>query len=367
MNRLRALTALLAITATFCTPQPGAKLGIPVRQTPDQRPEHFPARVIAACDFEWRRKDAVWSGFRERTNLPEYRANTTALRARALAVPSGARIVQIKPVSYPRLGGSNMVYFRYFLEGANELTLELSNMETGEPVRVRAGGLAQGRWAEAVVDFGAAGAEASFGQRVNDLLIYALPASEQEACTLLVDDVILYNDRAPGVETPEEPFPRRVIAVENWDPVDEYHPWTHEYYRIVEPDYPGSHWGAAEGLHREGGGVKRIRVVVDPPQAVGEAAMLRFRYHLRNVSRFQVMVFDLTDRDNRHIVLRDAVQGEWATAVLDFTRDGIKNNGEQTRFEPGSLVDDIFFLAWPGPEGEAELLIDDMVFYDAGN
>ena len=78
------------------------------------------------------------------------------------------------------------------------------------------------------------------------------------------------------------------------------------------------------------------------------------------------MIFDLTDRDNRHIVLANPVQGAWQQATLDFTADGKKNNGDQTPFEPGSLVDDIFFMAWPVNGGQVELLIDDLVLYDAG-
>jgi len=332
------------------------------------RPAYFPQRVWASCDFELLRKDVVWIGHPETENIPAYPGNRRALRARSMEGADRQKYLAIKPVSYPRMGRKNLVYFRYFLKGAHSIILELFSLEANKICRVRLAGLVQGEWSEAVADFSLAGVTPiEPGARMNDLVLIAAPESGAKAYELIVDDVVLFSDDSEGSSEAKEPFPRRVISVRGFDPVEEYHPWTHTDYRILRKgDFLENDWGVCQALQNEGGQLKRIRLIIDPPQAVGASTRLRFRYFVKGAARVQAMIFDLTDRDNRHIVLENPVQGAWQQATLDFTADGIKNNGDQTPFEPGSLVDDIFFMAWPVDGGQVELLIDDLVLYDAG-
>jgi len=99
---------------------------------------------------------------------------------------------------------------------------------------------------------------------------------------------------------------------------------------------------------------------------VGAHTKLRFRYHLTGASAMTVQVFDLTDNDNRHIRLRDLKPGAWQTAYLDFTKDARRNDGRDTPFAAGHLVDDLFFFVEPAADSEVGLLIDEVVMYDAG-
>lgn len=92
---------------------------------------------------------------------------------------------------------------------------------------------------------------------------------------------------------------------------------------------------------------------------------MHFRYLVRGISRLQVMLFDLTAMDNRHIVMETPVQGRWLEADLDFSRDSRRNDGTADIFAPGHRVDDIFFFSLEAEPG-CELLIDDVVLYDAG-
>ncbi|MBW1696443.1 MAG: hypothetical protein JRK26_06565 [Deltaproteobacteria bacterium] len=337
-------------------------------QAAGARPAHFPQRIWAACDFELSRKDVVWIGHPEKKNIPAYPGNRSALRARAFESGGRPKYLAIKPVSCPRMGKENRVCFRYFIKGAHSLTLQLFSLDSNRIRQVRLTGLVPGEWSEATADFTqAGGGPVSPGERMNDLVIIAAPEGGAGECELVVDDVILFSNDNEDVPIAEEPFPRRVISVWGFDPVEEYHPWTHTDYQILRKgDHLENDWGACRALQKEAERFKRIRLIIDPPQAVGESTRLRFRYYARGAARVQAMIFDLTDRDNRHIVLENPVQETWQTVTLDFTAHGIKNNGNQTPFEPGSLVDDIFFLAWPAPGKEVELLIDDLVLYDAG-
>jgi len=126
-----------------------------------------------------------------------------------------------------------------------------------------------------------------------------------------------------------------------------------------------SYWSVARAVPRKRGAGNRISIEVKPPRPVGARTKLRFRYYLTGASKMTVQMFDLTDMDNRHIRLADLKQGEWRTVYLDFTNDARRNDGSDTPFAAGHLVDLISFLVQPQGEKEVTLLIDEVVFFDA--
>jgi hypothetical protein len=136
---------------------------------------------------------------------------------------------------------------------------------------------------------------------------------------------------------------------------------------LATGDLPaGSYWNAARAVPQKGAKGKWIRLQIVPPRPVGAHTKLRFRYHVTCASQMTVQVFDLTDNDNRHIRLRGLKPGVWQTVYLDFTRDARRNDGRDTPFVAGHLVDDLFFLIEPEGEPEVTLLIDEVVLFDAG-
>jgi len=333
------------------------------------RPRAFPQRIWAACDFELGRSDVVWIGERVSTNIPAYPGNRMAAGA-ALAADGTKKFLAFKPVSYPRMGRANHIYFRYFLEGASSITIQLFNRERNFSHRARLRGLSEGEWSEATADLSGvpagAGGPIRRGERMDGLVMEVEPAQGGADCELVVDDVIFFSDDSQGESPITGPFPGRVICLWAFDVLDYYHPWTHRNYRVLRKgEMLRNDWGVAQALPRENRPAKRIRLIIDPPQQVGAGTRLRFRYYLKGASSFQAQIFDLTDRDNRHIVLDNIEEGLWQWADLDFTAEGIKNDGKQTPFRAGNLVDDIFFFPLNGGE-DAELLIDEVVLYDAG-
>ena len=111
---------------------------------------------------------------------------------------------------------------------------------------------------------------------------------------------------------------------------------------------------------------KWIRIQITPPRPVGETTRLRFRAHATDVTSLIVQIFDLTAMDNRHVILRDLKQGEWQTVQVDFTRDARRNDGSDGPFTTGNKVDDLFFFLEPNPGKVPDLVIDEVVLYDAG-
>lgn len=355
------MAALLVLLAGCGKPK---QQNLPSPQVAEARPELFPERIWAACDFELLRNDVVWSARHEGENVPPYPANNFAAAARELA--PGVSSLSVIFTRYPRAEAGSKVYFRYYLGGEGQLELRLFNQDRQAWHRLTLTGLARGEWAEAAADFGEVGDERGggpleSGERVSEAAFVLHGDGE-----LLIDDIICFagGSRADGAR---EKFPRRVIALWGFDPVESYHPWTHADFRVNHKHESLSRgWGAGEALDREQRGVKRIRLIIDPPQQVGEHSRLRYNCWLENVRRVQPMIFDLTDMDNRHVGLEHQPQGEWFTETVDFTADGIRNDGNQTPFEAGSRVDDIFYLAWPADEAaEFTLLVDDVVLYDA--
>ena len=80
-----------------------------------------------------------------------------------------------------------------------------------------------------------------------------------------------------------------------------------------------------------------------------------------------VQLFDATDQDNRHIQLKDCPQGVWKTEYLDFTADARRNSGVETPFAAGHKVDDLFFFVKGAGDQNVDLLIDEVVLFDAGS
>lgn len=79
-----------------------------------------------------------------------------------------------------------------------------------------------------------------------------------------------------------------------------------------------------------------------------------------------VQLFDVTDKDNRHIHLKGLKEGAWQWAILDFTKDSKRNDGKDTPFAAGHKVDDIFFFVKPEKDKEVKLYVDEVTLFDAG-
>jgi hypothetical protein len=177
---------------------------------------------------------------------------------------------------------------------------------------------------------------------------------------------VIFFANDPDLPFEEEPFPNRVILLAAFDtgPKEKY--WPGEF-EIAEKDLPAdSYWRAARAVPRKDGRGKWIRLQIDPPRPVGAQTRLRFRCHLSGASSMTVQIFDATDQDNRHVQLNALKQDAWTTHYLDFTRDGRRNDGSETRFEAGHVVDDLFFFVEPEGDQKVELLIDEVVLFDAG-
>jgi len=278
----------------------------------------------------------------------------------------------INPVPGPRMGKANYLYLRYYLTGASEATFQHFSLTSNDNNHLHMSGLTEGKWSEVTMNFsrdalrndGTPGVPFKDGERMDDLKIFVGKPGDGKRHDLVIDDLIFFaND--PDLPEEPEPFPNRVIFLAAFDtgPKEKYWPGDFE---IAEKDLPAdSWWRVARAVPRKDSKGKWIRLQLDPVRVVGGHTKLRFRYYLTGSKRMTVQIFDATDMDNRHINLHDLKSGQWQTVYLDFTNDARRNDGRATSFAAGHKVDDLFFFVQPDGDEPVNLLVDEVVLFDA--
>lgn len=341
------------------------------------RPAHFPHRIWAASDFETPLPDYAWFGKTDATHIPNYPGNATAVRG--TPYNNCAVMAGMNPVPGPCMGKVNYMYCRYFLKGETSATFQHFSLTREDNNHIRVSGLTESKWSELTLNFtrDAArndGSAEAFkeGERMDDLKIF-VGKKGQEGCELLIDDVIFFAED-PNLPAETEPFPNRVLFVAGFDTGisgNAVKDGKYKYFpgdlEAVSKNLPeGAYWGAARAVPQKKGKGRMITLQIEPPKPVGAHTKLRFRFYLTGASQLRTQIFDATDQDNRHVDLSNLEQKKWKFIYVDFTRDGKRNDGSNTPFAAGHKVDDLFFFVEPDGAEPVELLIDEVVLFDAG-
>ncbi len=97
-----------------------------------------------------------------------------------------------------------------------------------------------------------------------------------------------------------------------------------------------------------------------PGPPMGKNTRLSFRYWLKGTSTLTVQIYSLTNGYHRQLVLTGLPEGRWESATVDMTA-ARRPDGTGGPLSENERIDDIQFYA----SHTAELLIDDMVLFDA--
>ena len=97
-----------------------------------------------------------------------------------------------------------------------------------------------------------------------------------------------------------------------------------------------------------------------PGPPMGKKTQLSFRYYLKGTDTLRVQLYSLTNGYHRCLMLKGLEQGKWLEGNVDMTQMR-KPDGTGGPLAENERIDDIQFYADP----RAELLIDDIVLYDA--
>ncbi len=97
-----------------------------------------------------------------------------------------------------------------------------------------------------------------------------------------------------------------------------------------------------------------------PGPPMGKNPRLSFRYRLKGTDTLRVQIYSLTKGYHRYLSLTKLPQDRWESATVDMTT-ARRPDGSGGPLSEDERIDDVQFYADP----RAELLIDDLVLYDA--
>ncbi len=355
------------------TTQPAARRGFAVAE--ERRPERFPHRIWAACDFEAQTPSYGWFGAKETDNIPKYPGNVTVLRARGPYQSFAALMVGMNPVPGPMMGKVNKMYCRYFLKGADQATFQHFSLSSSDNCNIRVSGLKQGAWSEATLNFtrdsrrndGSAGAFRE-GERMDDLKIFVGKPNDGQTYEMRIDDVIFFAED-PAAPPEPEPFPNRVIFLAAFDTgigsqkdLDQFFPGA---YQIARKPPTGRYWSCAQGVPAKDESTTHVVLKLSPVRHVGSQTKLRFRYWLDGAEGLKVLLHDASDSVDRVVEVKEPRKGKWTTAYLNFTQDSRCADGSSKPLAVGNKVDSLGFLV-PGSGEKVRLYVDEVVLFDAG-
>ncbi len=97
-----------------------------------------------------------------------------------------------------------------------------------------------------------------------------------------------------------------------------------------------------------------------PGPPMGKNPRLAFRYRIQGGDTMRIQIYTLTKGYHRHLTVSGLAQGAWTAGAVDMT-DARRPDGSGGPLSEDERIDDIQFYVDP----EVELLIDDIVLYDA--
>ena len=170
-----------------------------------------------------------------------------------------------------------------------------------------------------------------------------------------------------SVRVPSERLPLRVHVFENFETDIEKRWWLAGVLETMNVP-PGSRRSCRGTLSKDfddkmGDPAARYTAVIFNPvpgPPMGKHPRLRFRYWLRGSDRIRVQIFSLTNNYHRRLELGGLPQRSWQAGSVDMT-DLRRPDGSGGPLSEDERIDDIQFYV----DRSAELIIDDIVLYDA--
>jgi hypothetical protein len=332
----------------------------------------WPVRVHVFEDYETEIEKRWWLRGTPETkelapSLSQSSPNRRACRASATKdfddkmgdASKSYKAVIFNPVPGPPMGGRTRLKFRYWLDGADAIRVQIYSLSNGYHRRIELTGLPKRRWQSATVDMtrlrrpDGSGGPLSADERIDDIQFYIDPAAE-----LLIDDIVLY-DAAPADETSAEPFPARVVFTGWFDTGKQGRgaewPGT---FDIVPHEKPRT-WKMARSVVDTESKRAIVRVDLRGQRPIGEKIDLFFRYELRGGEAIDVRLFSSQSKIQWTAKPVAAQNKTWSEARVTLSRDEGKKVGGK---KGDSTADQLEFVVPPG----AELRVDDILLYEPG-
>jgi hypothetical protein len=180
------------------------------------------------------------------------------------------------------------------------------------------------------------------------------------------DDASRERGHARAEVTRPKHFPHRIWAACDFENRTPNYGWFGPAETNNFPRYPGNATALGAGP-RPYQNVSAIMTGINPVPGprMGKVNYLYLRYYLVGATEATFQHFSLTSNDNNHIRMTGLVEGRWSEVTMNFTRDGLRNDGTPgVPFKEGERMDDLkIFAGKPQDAKRHELLIDDVIFF----
>jgi hypothetical protein len=308
----------------------------------------LPLRVHVCEDYETEIEKRWWlRGSVETTNLPRsFSPSLSNTRASRATGTNGQKAVVFNPVPGPPLGSHPRLNFRYWINGEDQLQVQIFSLTHETNRRLILTNLSRGHWETMSIDVAdlrgsdAGGGPFVEGERIDDVQFYVSPKTD-----LLIDDIVLF-EAAP--ETEKRPFPRRIIFTAWFDTGKQGAEWPGTF-EIVSHEKPlmGK---AAKSVLNSGDGKPWIRLQMRGFRRLSEVNHVRFRYFLTGAKKVTVVLAN-SQGGRIKTDLSDVQEGSWQEAIAIFKEDPEMPFADEMRFRVAA---------------GAELLIDDVLLFEPG-
>src|ERR1051326_6969838 len=166
-------------------------------------------------------------------------------------------------------------------------------------------------------------------------------------------------------ETRPKSFPHRIWAACDFEAQPPDYAWfgAAEFKQI--PTYPGNVTALA-AKPKSGGKISALKNGMNPVPGpvMGKVNKLYLRYFLKGTTEATFQHYSLSSNDNNHIRVSGLTEGKWSEVTLNFTRDGLRNDGTPgVPFKEGERMDDFQLYVGKLDDGkDYECVIDDVIF-----
>ena len=163
-----------------------------------REPEPFPNRVIYLAAFDTGEKEKYWPGDLQLVENPPDGAFWRA--ARSVFKDGSGQMISLPIVPPKPVGARTKLRFRYYLEGASQITVQIFDATVQDNRHLVLRDLPQNQWRTCYVDFsrdarrndGSPGSDFPAGNLVDDIFFF-VPARKGAPISLYVDEVILFD------------------------------------------------------------------------------------------------------------------------------------------------------------------------------
>lgn len=258
--------------------------------------------------------------------------------------------VIFNPVPGPPMGKQTRLSFRYRIQGATALRVQIYSLSKGYHRHLTLQDLPEGRWQSITVDLREArrpdgsGGPLAADERIDDVQFYTDAAAE-----LFIDDLVLYDQAVAGES---RPFPKGIGFTAWFDTGKQGEEWPGDFVIVAKKGPNG--WKAAHSIYDAKEQRHWIRLGLRGPRPLADCTHLRFRYHLTATGTIRLLLRHSAGKERHEVLLENLKPNGWNEVTVELCPAG--------KLRRGAAVNELHFSVG----AECALVIDDVLLFSPG-